>query len=127
MGHGYASVAQSGIAATATDITSCTTTFTADASRRYRTMLQIPRVDQATALGTVITEIVDAAAATLRATRLTLGIGEFGSLVVVLIETGLTGSTTRKATLRTTAGTVSTAGSSVGSLPLIVVEDIGGV
>jgi hypothetical protein len=112
--------AQSGVGSTTTDITGLTVTFTAEVSRLYRTTLVIARLDQITTAGTVNATIATGANVALAVFSTSIAAGQFGNIAAVHFESGISGSTTRKGRLATTAGTVSTV-----YAPYLVVEDLG--
>lgn len=126
MGYGSATTNQTGISTTA-DVTSLTTTFTADSTRYYRTTVYISNLVQITSNGYVTLYITDGSNTQKQAGTMykvvASGNGE-APMVLVLVETGLSGSTTRKARLTTSAGTVETRAAS-NQPAFIVVEDIG--
>lgn len=114
---------QSGIT-TVTDVTSLSVTFTAVPGRRYRTHLYLPVVTQASATGFASPTITDGSNAIKAQSNRLMQSGDQDHFNVWAVETGLSGSTTRKGRLTTSAGTVSiTATSAVQAL--ILVEDIG--
>lgn len=122
---GFASsvVNQTGTAATPTDLTGLTVTFTATASRYYRTTVTLPIMLQSVATGIVQAVITDAAGVQKMESRRTAPVGNLW-MTVTLIETGLTGSITRKARLSTNAGFIDHTPAATAPA-LIVVENIG--
>jgi hypothetical protein len=114
---------QTGISAL-TDITSLTVTFTADSTRYYRTTIW-SLVRQNTAAGTPVIQITDGSNAQKTEGDFYIGAaGNFGTLCVQCIETGLTGSTTRKGRAVTASNTMDVIASS--TFPaFILVEDLG--
>lgn len=123
MGYVNKTAAQNGISA-ATDITSLTITFTAVSTRLYRTTLYLPRLTQNTSTGLVVPLIADGASATKNQAVRTLTATSETDVVVVILETGLSGSVTRKGRISTTAGTVDVACSAT-QIAHILVEDLG--
>ena len=126
MGYGSATSNQTGIS-TVADVTGLTATFTANSTRYYRTTVYVANLVQITSNGYATLTITDGSNNQKQAGTMykvvANGNGE-APMAIVLIETGLSGSTTRKARLATSAGTVETRASS--SQPaLIVIEDIG--
>lgn len=126
MGYGQATTNQTGISTTA-DVTSLTTTFTANSTRYYRTTVYISNLVQVTSNGYVTLFITDSSNSQKQSGTMfkvvANGNGE-APMTVVLVETGISGSTTRKARLTTSAGTVETR-AAANQPAFIVVEDIG--
>lgn len=122
MGVAIASAGQSGIAASATDIAGASVTFTAVSGRHYKTVVSVPRLDQATSNGLVSVYIRDGASANLRQSMDLVGAGNTFSTHLELEESAASGSVTRKVSLSTSAGTV---GYPAGWGIIIVVHDIG--
>ncbi len=120
--HAVGTSAQTGFNNTAAQMSGCSVTFTADASRKYRTIVHLPRVDQITLAGFVYLIIGDASATITNGSVITLSAAASGSVTTESIETGLSGSVTRVGWLRTTSGTANTV---TGYLPIISVEDVG--
>jgi hypothetical protein len=114
---------QTGIS-TVTDITSLTVTFTAVSTRYYRTTIW-SLVRQNTAAGTSVIQITDGSNVQKTEGDFYIGTaGGFGTLCVQCVETGLTGSTTRKGRALTASNTMDVIASS--TFPaFILVEDIG--
>lgn len=113
----------SGIAATTwTDLTSLSVTFTAVSTRLYRTTLLVP-FQKLTNAGDVFHGIWDAAAQKGGAAS-TAAVNAYVTPAVVLLETGLSGSITRKGRvfLSTAGGTTANAAPYQAS---IMVEDVG--
>jgi hypothetical protein len=113
---------QAGIT-TVVDITGLTTTFTAISSRLYRVTLYAS-VFQVTTAGFATISITDSAGTVLRQGMVDLIVSGRGVLTVVSLETGLSGSITRKGRAATSAGTVTVLGTSLRFAALIV-EDLG--
>lgn len=113
---------QTGIT-TLTDITSLSVTFTAISTRLYRTTVWM-RGSQITSAGTVSATIADGASVEKARVATSIIAAGFSALHVVLIETGISGSITRKARADTSAGTLSILGAAAGA-SLITVEDLG--
>ena len=101
------------------DLTGLSVTFTAVSSRLYRTTLSLYG-SQAT-LGSVFLIIADGASALVERTAHTIVDTYSAGLTVVSLQTGLSGSTTRKGRCSASAGTF-TAQLAYGS---IIVEDVG--
>ena len=114
---------QTGIT-TVTDITSLTVTFTAVSTRYYRTTIW-SLVKQNAAAGASVIQITDGS--NVQKTEGDFYIaaaGQFGTLCVQCVETGLTGSTTRKGRAVTATGNMDVVASS--TFPaFILVEDLG--
>lgn len=113
---------QTGIT-TLTDITSLSVTFTAVSTRLYRTTVWM-RGSQITSAGTVSATVADGASVEKARVATSIIAAGFSALQVVLIETGISGSITRKARADTSAGTLSILGAAAGA-SLITVEDLG--
>lgn len=112
---------QSGISAL-TDITGLSVTWTADPSRTYKTTVNV-NLSKATS-DAVALAIRNAASSTLIVRSAYIIDGQIQTLQIVWTETGLSGSTTRKASVSATSGTVSvTNGFSRNGI--LIVEDIG--
>lgn len=122
MGYVVSSTADSGIS-TVTDITGLTVTWTAEAARLYKITVFV-QVLQSSSTGLAVVTITDGSNTQKAAAGRTLGAAEYGAMNLTLLETGLSGSTTRKARLTTDAGTVETIGDA-NDHPLIIVEDVG--
>ena len=104
-----------------TDVAGLSVTFTADPTRRYKTTLSL-NLRKDTAAGSMWSQIRSAASANLgERTSYTPTAGTQMQSTVIAIESGLSGTQTRKGSCScdAAAGTVFSAGS------LIVVEDIG--
>jgi hypothetical protein len=113
---------QTGIT-TVADITGLTVTFTAVASRLYRTTL-IVAATQLTAAGTSSYVIADAGNTQVNGFSISASTNFSLVAVVVLLETGISGSVTRKGRASTNAGTLTIEGAG-GVRGSILVEDIG--
>lgn len=123
MGYASATANQSGIT-TATDVTGLSITFTANSTRYYKTTFYTFSALQNTAAGYPEIRITDGSNVQKQSGVIYLGAGEQAPMFVSVVETGLSGSTTRKARAVTTAGTLLLAASSTSPM-FIVVEDIG--
>lgn len=112
-----------------TDLTSLTVTWTALTDRRYRTTLTL-EINGTAAGDLAIVYITDASNTVIRrrvltVPALTAGVG-YGALQVSVVETGLSGSVTRKARLERNSGAGSVSSYAASTSPAqIVVEDIG--
>jgi len=113
---------QTGIT-TEADITSLTVTFTAISSRLYRTTLDA-NIQQVTSGSTPSLIITDGAGTDLGLRTVTLATSDLYAVRMAIVETGLSGSVTRKARAVTSAGTLSII-NSLSRNGRIVVEDIG--
>lgn len=114
--------AQTGFGSSAGELLGCAVAWTANPARKYRTIVHLPRVDQATAAGFVYLSIWNATTAITNGSLIRLDAGSSGFLINEVIETGLSGAQTRIGRLRTTSGSASTI---AGYLPTISVEDVG--
>lgn len=114
-----AGVSQSSIT-TVVDMTGLSVTFTAETGRLYRTTLFIPRLDQITTTAVVTGIIANGSSTLVNSAVVTIASGQFGSLTVVHYESAISGSTTRKGRLQTSAGSVNVVGT-----PYLTVEDLG--
>jgi len=110
---------------TVADITSMTAaTWTATSSRTYRTTIYLPYCQQKTSGGTVVVRITDASNVDKQQWNGTFATSDFFAVMIQVIETGLSGSITRKGRISTSAGTVDL--TQVATAPgYILVEDIG--
>lgn len=98
-------------------------TFTAVSTRIYKTTMNIPLIDSGAAQ-ILIAAIADSANTTLCGGQVSFAASlERGNLTLVLLETGISGSTVRKGRVETTTGTASLSGAPIRAS--IVVEDIG--
>lgn len=107
------------------DLTNMTAaTWTAVSGRAYRITVYLPEVQQLTSAGTSVFRITDSSGNLKQFADHTSAANEFYNVNMQVIETGLSGSTTRKARASTDAGTLSLfmAATSPG---FIMVEDIG--
>lgn len=114
---------QNGIT-TVADISSLSVTFTADSTRYYRTTLFLAQVQQNTSSGSVNIVITDSTPTTKFSMFTNMAAADFEPFALSVIETGLSGSTTRKGRISTSAGTVDVKGSST-IISYILVEDLG--
>lgn len=117
---------QTGITAAA-DITSLSVTWTATAGRYYRITLHLAPIRQNTSGGIAVPTISDGSAVTKTQGNVSLAAGEFASICLVDIETGLSGSITRKARISTTAGTIDVLAATAVQGNYLIVEDLGAV
>lgn len=116
---------QTGIT-TVTDITGVTVTWTADPARAYLITLQVGAADQITTAGTQAAHITDSSNVIKRSASEVQSANARGAYYLSVIESGLTGSQTRKGRFQTSAGTTTlTATSAASFAPRITVEDIG--
>lgn len=125
LGVGIKTSNQTGIGATAVDVSQLSVTWTAVANRYYRTSAIIPVFSQASANSYVVLTITDGASTVKQQTNLFTVAGYDINLNTFAIESNISaGSTTRKARIATTAGSgVVSSNSSI--YPTIIVEDIG--
>jgi hypothetical protein len=123
MGYAQATANQSGIT-TATDVTGLSVTFTAISSRYYKTTIYTFSALQNTAAGFPEFIIADGSNVQKQAGVIYLPASTQAPLSVSVVETGLSGSVTRKARAATTAGTLLMAAGAASPM-FIVVEDIG--
>jgi len=119
-------VDQAGIATTTwTDVTNMSVTFTADPTRRYKTTVVL--VSYPSVAATVSVRLTNAAGSSaIKAQYVSVpSVNGYAAHSFVHVESGLSGSNTRKAQAYVSAGTLTI----YGSLPscLLLVEDIGGV
>lgn len=115
---------QTGIS-TVADITSMTAaTWTASSSRTYRTTIYLPYCQQKTSGGVVVVRITDASNVDKQQWNGTFATSDFFAVAIQVIETGLSGSITRKGRISTSAGTVDLTQSATAP-GYILVEDIG--
>lgn len=124
MGYAEATANQGGIGAAATDLTGVTVTFTATSTRYYRTTFYCFAVVQSTVDSFPTAQITDGSNNVKQSAANLLKIGEQAHYNVSVVETGLTGSQTRKARGLTAAGTMLFAAAATSPM-FIVVEDIG--
>lgn len=114
---------QTGIT-TVADVTGLSVTFTAVSSRLYRTTLTVC-VQQKTAGDTPNVYITDGSDTAKKAASATLDVDEISqALAIVLLETGLSGSVTRKGRAAVGSGSVTVVGTQ-DRYPTIIVEDMG--
>ena len=123
MGYAQAVTNQTGITAV-TNITNASVTFTADSTRYYRTTLFLGYAEQQTANAYLSAFITDGSNVIKSTSTMYQTPSAGDHLIVVAVETGLSGSTIRKGRAQTSAGTLTLAASSTQPL-FIVVEDIG--
>lgn len=118
---------QTGIGATLTDVTNMSVTWTADATRRYKiTVVATFTMASGTPPGTATIAIVNQSAAVVRRVAHTFRTAtDSANAAVVAVESGLSGSQTRKVQAAISAGTLTISGASYPGW--ILVEDIGKV
>ena len=124
IGRGTQAGAQNGIGTVDTDVTGATVTWTADPARRYRYTARI-LAQKITSAGDVFAYITDGANARLVGAGQSAGVNGWVSLYIEGIQSGLSGSTTRKLRISTTVATVNLGTNEY--LGNVTVEDIGGV
>jgi hypothetical protein len=108
------------------DLTSLTVTFTADATRRYKTTLILPYNEQATTNGYQQFLITDGSNVQKAGSTQFAVVAQGSFCQVIAYEQGISGSQTRKGRANTSAGSFTSNGSA--SEPAsILVEDIGAV
>ena len=121
---GYASRTSNQIVTTVADVTSLTVTFTAISSRIYKTTLYIPIVVQQTANGYAQLYLTTGGNTQLQWAQEYRLTNYQSFMGLTFVETGLSGSTTRKARAEASGGQIELLGA--GTYPMqIVVEDIG--
>jgi hypothetical protein len=120
-GYAQATSAQNTISTT-TDLTSLSVTWTAVTSRRYRTRVVINSASQVSSAGYWSAFITNASNATIQQAQGYAAASEDFTIVAEIVETGLSGSTTRKARLGTSGGTINL---NATGTRYIIVEDIG--
>lgn len=116
---------QTGIGVGPTDVTGLSVTWTANSSRYYRVTVYLAPIRQRTAAGIVVPVIADGSNVTKTQANISLGIDAFTSIAIADIETGLSGSVTRKLRIGTTAGTVDVLSATATEGNYIIVEDLG--
>ena len=109
---------------TVIDLTNFTATWTASSGRLYRTSVYVPEVRQNTVTGTSVFRLTDASNNDKQFADMQQVSGAFYTITLQLIETGLSGSITRKMRASTTAGTLDLLMAST-SPGFILVEDLG--
>lgn len=97
---------QTGIGSSYTTITGMDITWTADSTRIYRLIAHLPLQQQNTAAGYIQGVITDGSNAIKQFATNTIDAGRNSSITLVLVEAGLSGSTTRRLRLATQGGTV---------------------
>jgi hypothetical protein len=115
---------QTGISTTA-DVTNLSVTWTAVSTRYYRITVYMASIRQRTSSGIALVLITDGSNNVKTQANLSLTTDQFAPAAVADIETGLSGSTTRKVRMSTTAGTVDVSAASSAQGWYIVVEDLG--
>lgn len=110
------------------DIPGCTVTWTADPTRRYKTTLVIPYVVLAAANGGFYGHITNAGSTQIKSVMVSPNGAANATAAghLTLVETGLSGATTRKGRVTSITGAITTHASPEYA-PYILVEDIGGV
>jgi len=109
---------------TIVDLTNFSATWTATTTRLYRTSLYVPEVKQETSSGTGVFRITDSSNNNIVFSDQTIAANGFYTILAQTIETGLSGSITRKGRASTDAGTLSLLMSAT-SPGFILVEDLG--
>ena len=123
MGSAQKTSNQTGISTTA-DITSLSVTFTAVSTRLYKTTLYLPVLSQNTLDSFVTATIADNGGTAVQQGQQVIKASQSGHMMLVLIETGLSGSTVRKGRVGSASGTVDVTCSST-IVASLFVEDIG--
>lgn len=113
---------QSGISAV-TDVTGLSVTWTADPLRMYKTTVNVC-LQKITTANNVTTYIRNAGGTVVVAKSTTFAINDLAVVTMEWVESGLSGSQTRKASVETASGTV-TVTNSFSRNGQIIVEDIG--
>lgn len=98
-----------GVTAT-TDVPGLSVTFVAQPTFVYRTTIYVS-LNQGAASGITALQLADGTNAVMNASSLSLATGEVGTITMQWVETGLSGSLTRKARFGTSAGNVIAIGS----------------
>lgn len=114
---------QSGVGVGPTDITGLSVTFTAVSTRLYRTTMSLV-IQQVTSAASPTIAISDGAGTAQRQASVTLAANDLAIVTLVHIETGISGSITRKGRIGTGAGTVTVVGTSQRNATFVV-EDLG--
>jgi hypothetical protein len=116
-----------GITSTPADITGLTLTFTADPTRRYKTTFRVSILKTGGA-GNCAVDLADAGGTQVERHQLpTLALNDAVTIVGSHVETGLSGSITRKLRALTGGTTVTIWGTTFWQRGFLLVEDIGGV
>ncbi len=115
---------QTGVGGSFTDVTSLSATWTAVSSRYYKTTVYFPKLVQNTSSGYAQFQITDASNTTKQSSVEYPPSGDYFTSSMFLLETGLSGSVTRKVRATTSAGTLDIYGGST-QPTYIIVEDIG--
>jgi hypothetical protein len=124
MGYAQATANQGGIGSTATDVTGVSVSFTANSTRYYRTTFYCFAVVQSTANSFPIVQVTDGSNNQKGQAANYLAVGEQAHYNVSVVETGLSGTQTRKARGLVAAGSMLLAATATSPM-FIVVEDIG--
>lgn len=122
IGMGVQTAAQSGIN-TETDITGCTVTWNADPTHTYKTTV-FTVLRQSAANGEQYMQITDAANAPKKGWAQTCVSGAVNAAYFSVVESGLSGVTTRKARVNVVGGTVATQSQGTQYISYLLVEDI---
>lgn len=109
----------------AVDITGLSATFTAAADRRYRTTVMLPRVSVIGTNTSVHLIIADGSGTQLQQSREAQTDGDLHERETFRIESGLSGSTTRKARITFAAGTSGSVLAFSDAPAYLVIEDVG--
>jgi hypothetical protein len=106
------------------DITGLSITYTAIASRLYKTTVVIPVNQVTSAAMNIFIPVTDAAGTAVRAATISLGASEYAVVSFTFVETGLSGTITRKVRASTSAGTLTVYGDAA-QRGQFIIEDIG--
>jgi hypothetical protein len=120
MGAVVNSADQTGIS-TITDITGLTVTWTATSSRTYLTLVKAT-LRKITNAGDGFIHITDGAGGQKDGSAATLAINDYSTLTAVAMETGLTGSITRKARASASTATVTVLGAANYTASILVFD-----
>lgn len=122
VGSASPSADQSGIGATMTDITGMSVTWTADPTRRYMTTM-ILTCYPSTGPASIVAQIANASGTLVRRAFTTVPTANYyADMVVVAVETGLSGPQTRKGQINVSAGTLTVYAAT--TTAIIIVEDV---
>jgi len=116
-----------GVGTTVTAIPGASITWTADPARWYRTVAEIGAFRQATASGRGFAYILDSGSTQLRTANASQPVNEYASLHLEVVESGLSGSTTRRLAVSASGGVIDVFNNTTGLAPFISVEDLGAV
>lgn len=120
IGSARSTVSTTPITATVIDIAETAVTFTADPTRRYLTLAHVFRLDQFTASGLATVTISNQSNATLSSAAQTIPANAMAQAFAMHVESGLSGSQTRKLRASVSAGTMTCQASAQ-----LIVLDIG--